>query len=538
MAGAPLDAAREAAVAYSAGLPDDVALGLVTVAERPTAVLAPTTDRARFGAAINAVAASGETALYDGIHEADRMLAARADFSERRIVVLSDGADTRSLAKAADVGTELSLDKVKLGVVAFGPAAGGVELAALATGTGGQLARAADAAALRTAFQGLAGTVSPPVLVTAEVPAHLGGRGVALQVSLNGGPATTTAVTFRPDSRVTVPLKDARAGALPGWVLIAGLLAIAVALLIGASVLTFSALTRSRTRNRLRQLDSFNGAHRHPGASPAEEGSAFVRAALAMSDRAVKRRGDQSQIENALDQAAIDLRPEEWILLRIISTVTGAILLALMLPWLFGLILGTVAGWMLPEVFRRLRAARRARRFAELLPDALQLVVGALRSGFSLSQAVDALVREGPDPVAGEFSRALAEVRLGGELEDALERVATRNNSRDLTCLVMAIRIQREVGGNLSEVMETAVHTMRERAQVGRHVRALSAEGRLSAYVLVSLPVGVSAFMFVSRREYLRPLYTQFLGLFMLGLAAVMLAVGAFWLSRLIKVKV
>jgi tight adherence protein B len=94
------------------------------------------------------------------------------------------------------------------------------------------------------------------------------------------------------------------------------------------------------------------------------------------------------------------------------------------------------------------------------------------------------------------------------------------------------------VGGNLSEVMETAVHTMRERAQVGRHVRALSAEGRLSAYVLVSLPVGVSAFMFVSRREYLRPLYTQFLGLFMLGLAAVMLAVGAFWLSRLIKVKV
>jgi tight adherence protein B len=102
----------------------------------------------------------------------------------------------------------------------------------------------------------------------------------------------------------------------------------------------------------------------------------------------------------------------------------------------------------------------------------------------------------------------------------------------------MAIRIQREVGGNLSEVMETAVHTMRERGELARHVRGLSAEGRLSAYVLVALPIGVAAFMFVSRGEYLRPLYTQTLGLCMLAVAVLMIAVGSFWLSRLIKVKV
>jgi tight adherence protein B len=165
-------------------------------------------------------------------------------------------------------------------------------------------------------------------------------------------------------------------------------------------------------------------------------------------------------------------------------------------------------------------------------------MVSALRSGFSLPQAVDALVREGPEPVAGEFNRALAEIRLGGELEDALDRVATRNNSRDLGWLVMAIRIQREVGGNLSEVMETAVSTMRERGRLFRHVRALSAEGRLSAYVLIALPVGVAAFMFASRGDYIRPLYTTFLGVVMLVTAVVLVAVGAFWLSRVIKVRV
>jgi tight adherence protein B len=132
----------------------------------------------------------------------------------------------------------------------------------------------------------------------------------------------------------------------------------------------------------------------------------------------------------------------------------------------------------------------------------------------------------------------MAEIRLGGGLEDALDRVALRNNSRDLAWLVMAIRIQREVGGNLSEVMETAVATMRERAQLQRHVRALSAEGRLSAWVLTALPVGVAAFMFASRGDYIRPLYTTFLGLVMLVTAVVLLGVGAFWFSRLVKVKV
>ena len=163
------------------------------------------------------------------------------------------------------------------------------------------------------------------------------------------------------------------------------------------------------------------------------------------------------------------------------------------------MILGLARHPLVPHVPR---AYRRTQRFAEQLPDAMQLVVGSLKSGFSLGQSVDALVREAADPVAAEFGRALAESRLGAELEDALDRAAVRAKSQDLAWIVMAVRIQREVGGNLAEVLQTSVETMRERVRLRRHVKALSAEGRLSAWVLLALPIGIATYMYLLRREY------------------------------------
>ena len=157
--------------------------------------------------------------------------------------------------------------------------------------------------------------------------------------------------------------------------------------------------------------------------------------------------------------------------------------------------------------------SRNRAAFAEQLPDVLQLIAGSLQSGFSLPQALDAVVREDTQPSTGEFSRALAEVRIGADLEDALDRVADRMDSADLRWTVMAIRIQREVGGNLAEVLLDNRGTMRERAFLRRHVRALSAEGRLSAYILVVLPVLVGIWLFISSPSYMRPLYTTPAGL-------------------------
>jgi tight adherence protein B len=220
------------------------------------------------------------------------------------------------------------------------------------------------------------------------------------------------------------------------------------------------------------------------------------------------------------------------------SVVLAVVLILLTGSPVLGLFLGALAGWLAMRLIVSTRISRRRAAFAEQLPDVLQILAGSLQSGFSLPQALDAVIREDTQPVAGEFSRALVETRIGGELETALDRVADRMDSKDLRWSVEAIRIQRAVGGNLVEVLRTTNETMRERASVRRHVRALSAEGRLSAYILIALPLLVGAFLFVTRDSYMRPLYTTPLGLAMLTVGVVLVAVGTVWMRNVVKVEV
>jgi tight adherence protein B len=350
--------------------------------------------------------------------------------------------------------------------------------------------------------------------------------------------SASTPVSLREDLSAGGPLKKARVIVLPKWLVLVSLAGVGGSVLIMVYLLMLFAPSRNKVRRRLRHIEGFTSEQGAAALAEEQRGSAVVRAALELSEKAVQSKGNQNQIETSLDRAGMNLRANEWLLIRALATGGGAIGLSIIMPWYFGMIFGGFLGFAVPGLYRKLRAARRAKKFADLLPDSLQLMVSALRSGFSLPQAIDALVREGTEPVSSEFGRALSEIRIGAELEEALERCASRNGSRDLAWLVMAIRIQHEVGGSLSEVLETAVETMRERARLARHVRGLSAEGRLSAYVLIGLPVVLAAYMFAVRREYLEPLYTQPLGILMLIGAVIMLGVGSFWMIRVVKVEV
>jgi tight adherence protein B len=147
-------------------------------------------------------------------------------------------------------------------------------------------------------------------------------------------------------------------------------------------------------------------------------------------------------------------------------------------------------------------------------------------------------VREGQQPITGEFNRALIEARLGVPIEDALEGVATRMKSKDFEWVVMAIRIQREVGGNLAELLTTVAGTLRERERLRRQVKVLSAEGRLSAWILGMLPIAFSVYLLLVRPQYLKPLVAEPMGWLLLGLGVVLLSVGAAWMRRAVKVEV
>lgn len=252
-----------------------------------------------------------------------------------------------------------------------------------------------------------------------------------------------------------------------------------------------------------------------------------------------RNKGLEQKIAARLEAAGSPLKPAEWLLahagIALLVTVVGLLLgRGDLIAGLLFLAVGVVAPW----IYLGYRKRRRRRAFDRALPDTLQLISGSLSAGLSLTQSIDVVVNDGIDPIASEFRRILVETRLGVSVEDAMEGVATRFESRDFRWVVMAIRIQRQIGGNLAELLDTVAATMREREYLRRQVSALSAEGRLSAAVLGLLPPLFLLYLCFASWDYVSPLFTDVRGLIMLLGGALWLGVGIFWMSRMVKVEV
>ena len=185
------------------------------------------------------------------------------------------------------------------------------------------------------------------------------------------------------------------------------------------------------------------------------------------------------------------------------------------------------------------RQSARRKAFEEELPDFLMLIASALRSGLSFQQGLDSSAADGKGEVSRQMRRALREVQMGSILEPALVRVADRMQSDDLRWTVMALGIQREVGGNLSNILETAANTIKGRAELRREVRTLSAEGRLSGYVLAALPVGLFLYMLFANRAVRRLLLdrTPSAGS-PSGALIILFVLGFIWMRKLVKIEV
>jgi tight adherence protein B len=289
--------------------------------------------------------------------------------------------------------------------------------------------------------------------------------------------------------------------------------------------------------NRYRVVEALGAPTPTPAAGTGQSHSAITQVALTAVGSVVRSRGRRARVVDELERAGMRMRPEEWIVLQLAVVIVAAAVLGL-IAGLVGLLLGAALGWLATRMFVRTRISRRANAFGDQLPDTLQLIAGALRTGFSLNQALAGVVREGTEPTASEFARALAEVRLGADLEDALDGTAERMACSDLHWVVLAVRISREVGGNLAEVVTTTMRTMRQRAELRGQVRVLSAEGRISARVLTALPLAVGGVLLLFRRGYLAPLVEQAAGIVLLVVGAALLVAGSLWLSRIVKIKV
>jgi tight adherence protein B len=320
--------------------------------------------------------------------------------------------------------------------------------------------------------------------------------------------------------------------------LYAGLAALGVGVAVLLSVLLTGGRKEKQSTLVERQIDFYTGRPQEAQAAPPTRPQVNVReSAVAVAGKVVEKAGFEERLAQRLTAAGMSLTTAEWLLLHagvvVISGLLG-FLLGTVVTMLLFLMLGAVGPW----AFLALKASRRLKTFGSQLPETLQLMSGGLSAGLSLAQAVDTVVREGSEPMASELRRALVEQRLGVEIEDALDGVAERMNSKDFAWVVMAIRIQREVGGNLAELLNTVAATMREREYLRRQVKTLSAEGRLSAYILIGLPPAIGVYLSMNRPEYLEPMYTTPLGWMMTAAACVLITIGALVMKTIVKVEV
>lgn len=321
-----------------------------------------------------------------------------------------------------------------------------------------------------------------------------------------------------------------------GQAIVVGLVVLATFAVAMVVLLSFA----SRKQKVTRQLTGYGDAAGSGSGSTQGQlaETRIIQDAVGLTSRLADRAGLLERVEHDLERAEVPVRAAEAIFFWIAAVVGGFLLgTALLHSAMIGLAVAAAAA-VVPLVLVQARARKRLRTFEEQLPDTLKLVAGSLRAGFSLLQGVDAVTKESSEPTKKELGRVFTEARLGRSIEDALSDAADRMQSRDLSWAVMAIRLQREVGGNLAELLDTVAETMGERDRLRREIRALTAEGRMSGVVLGIFPPAFAGLLYVIRPNYIDTLLNDGMGIAAVVGAAVMAVLGFFWLRKIVAIEV
>ncbi|HEV3354107.1 MAG TPA: type II secretion system F family protein [Acidimicrobiales bacterium] len=312
-------------------------------------------------------------------------------------------------------------------------------------------------------------------------------------------------------------------------------------LVVGGGVLLFvlvvAWLVRARRRERqlVEILDLPYGERDVPIEAATERG--LVAGTVSFAGKMVDHVDAGGSLKTQLEEAHIPMRPGEFIIVSIAAGLAlGAVLTGITGQWIFGfigLVMGPVGG--VAVLKRKITSRRNA--FAEQLPDALSLIASSLSAGHTFLRAIQMMCEESEPPMSEEFARVVAETRLGDSVVDALARMAQRLQLRDLDWVVQAIRIQQTVGGKLADLLHTLADFIRAREEVRREVRVLTAEGRMSAWVLGGLPLFLLVAIQVIDPQYMKPMF-QGWGIAVLAATAASVAAGTAIIFRMVKIEV
>lgn len=254
-------------------------------------------------------------------------------------------------------------------------------------------------------------------------------------------------------------------------------------------------------------------------------------------DRAVAGRGFAQNLSTQIARADLKFTVGEFLVL----SVTAALGLSLVFYLIDRPILipvGLIVGFFGPRWWVGFRQKARAKKFDDQLADALNLVVNSLRAGYSTNQAMEVISHEMPDPIATEFGRAVLEMQLGIDFDAAMLNMLRRMPSDDLDLVITAMSVQREVGGNLAEVLDSISFTIRERIRIKGDINTLTAQGRITGYIITFLPFGLSGFMYLARREFFGPMLEDPCGWIMLGTGLFMIIIGYVIINKIVNIEV
>ncbi|MBW3595218.1 MAG: VWA domain-containing protein [Actinobacteria bacterium] len=538
MKGQPLAAATAAALRFVTSLPRDIRVGVMTFADRPKVLASLSADHTFALNALGTLKASGETALYDAAVASSGMF---HEPSQRNVILLSDGGDT---ASRLDLKAAIANAKKKdISYFTVGLTSGEFDekaLKALASTTGGTYAPAATANLSRL-YEGLAQELSNQFRISYDSPKTDGGQ-TTIAVSSGGHTDATSFVAPALDvSEAPVPeAAPAPDPAVAGetWMLIALLLCFLATFLILVMFMGSKARSR-RDRELLRRTGVAQQAALAPNDPDKAPGAGWVPAPiLTATEKVTEAAGATASIDARLERAGVSMRAGEFVIATIGAAFAGGLLGTVLVGNLiFGVLAAGIAA-VVPFLALGIAARRRTTKLHGQLPDILMIIAGSLRAGHSFLEALDMVAQEVGEPGAGEFGRVVAEIRLGRSVPDAMDSLAARIGSDDFKWALLAVNIQREVGGNLAEVLDTVSDTMREREGIRRQIQVLTAEGRLSVAILTGLPIGVALWLSWVNPDYLSLLFNTGLGLLMTGVSVIMLGLGVLWMRKVVKIDV
>ena len=528
MIGKPITAAIAAAQAFATQSNPNEQIGVIEYNRHATTVLELTTSGAKIAAALSSPPAIARgTHIYGAVARAEAMLA-RRHIRSGSIVVLSDGQehgrDSKTLAQVANaaLATGTKIYTIGLADRTYKPGT----LKALAAAGHGQYAEATPKKLARL-FETLGRQLSNEYIL--QYKSLLGAnKPVRVKVQVRGVPGAAVAGYKTPPLPVPkVSIKSTYQPSIGSRIWGSAITMIVLALL-GAGAIALLVIValqpkRSRLPARMAEFVSIRDLQRDKGEAEAAEPS--------------EEKNSWARFEETLEIAEIHTTPD----IIVAGTVVATALTYLLIyagtgsPWwaLFALAVPYFAReWIIRTL------ARRRNRFAEQLPDALQVVASALRSGHSLAGALAVVVESASEPMKSEMQRVVAAEQLGVPIQDSMMVVAKRMDSRDVEQLALVAELQREAGGNAAEVVDAVAETVRERFDLKRLIKTLTMQGRMSRWIVSALPIGIVLILQIENPHYLHPLLASTAGKVVFGLAAAWAVLGSFAIKKIVEIEV